>query len=76
MQYELDENVAVLRFDDGKANVVSHAFIDALFEGLDRADALERMRASLAGNTTWVALTPLPVSAGVALPGVGGVILR
>ena len=38
MQYELDENVAVLRFDDGKANVVSHAFIDALFEGLDRAE--------------------------------------
>ena len=47
MQYELDENVAVLRFDDGKANVVSHAFIDALFEGLDRADSLARMRASL-----------------------------
>jgi hypothetical protein len=47
MQYELNENVAVLLFDDGKANVVSHAFIDALFEGLGHAVSLERMRASL-----------------------------
>ena len=38
MQYELDENVAVLTFDDGKANVVSHTFIDAINEGLDRAE--------------------------------------
>jgi enoyl-CoA hydratase len=39
MNYELDENVAVLAFDDGKANAVSHDFIDAINEGLDRAEA-------------------------------------
>jgi enoyl-CoA hydratase/carnithine racemase len=39
MNYELDESVAVLAFDDGKANVVSHAFIDGINEGLDRAEA-------------------------------------
>ncbi|MEH6582752.1 MAG: crotonase/enoyl-CoA hydratase family protein [Halioglobus sp.] len=38
MQYELNENVAVLTFDDGKANVVSHDFIDGMNEGLDRAE--------------------------------------
>ena len=38
MNYELNENIAVLAFDDGKANVVSHAFIDAINEGLDRAE--------------------------------------
>ena len=30
--------VAVLTMDDGKANAVSHAYIDALSEGLDRAE--------------------------------------
>jgi len=35
--YKLEASVASLRFDDGKANVVSHTFIDAMNEGLDRA---------------------------------------
>ena len=39
MQFSLDEDVAVLRFDDGKVNVIGHDFIDALIEGLDRAEA-------------------------------------
>ena len=39
MQYELDENVAVLQFDDGKANVVGHSFLDDVNAGLDRAES-------------------------------------
>ena len=38
MKYELVGEVALLRFDDGKANAVGHAFIDAMNEGLDRAE--------------------------------------
>lgn len=37
MEFELIENTAVLRFDDGKANVIGHDFMDAMIEGLDRA---------------------------------------
>ena len=37
VQYELQGNVALLRLDDGKANAVNHAFIDAVNGGLDRA---------------------------------------
>jgi enoyl-CoA hydratase len=37
MEFELDDAVAVLTFDDGKANAVSHDFLDALNDGLDRA---------------------------------------
>lgn len=37
LRYELQGNVALLRLDDGKANAVSHAFIDAVHRGLDRA---------------------------------------
>jgi len=37
MNYELTESVAVLGFDDGKANAVGHDFLDAMNEGLDRA---------------------------------------
>lgn len=36
--YELDGDTAVLRFDDGKANVLSNASIRALDEALDRAE--------------------------------------
>jgi enoyl-CoA hydratase len=35
----VEDGVAVVRFDDGKANVLSHATIDALDEALDRAAA-------------------------------------
>jgi len=37
MEYSLKGDVAILRFDDGKANAVGHAFIDAMNEGLDLA---------------------------------------
>ena len=38
MTYSLENNIAILRFDDGKANAVSHAFIDQMMEGLDKAE--------------------------------------
>jgi enoyl-CoA hydratase len=41
MQYELNNNVATLTFDDGKANAVGHQFLDDINAGLDRADAEE-----------------------------------
>ena len=37
MEYTLENNIAVLHFDDGKVNAVSHQFIDDMFEGLDKA---------------------------------------
>ena len=37
LDYELTGSVALLRIDDGKANAVSHACIDAVNAGLDRA---------------------------------------
>ena len=56
MRYELQGNVALLHLDDGKANAVNHAFIDAVHRGLDRAaqDAravIERIRKS--GPRDW-----------------------
>ena len=39
MEYQLENGVAVLHFDDGKANAVGHAFIDSLLDGLDRSRA-------------------------------------
>ena len=38
LNYQLQGDVAALTMDDGKANAVSHAYIDALSEGLDRAE--------------------------------------
>ena len=38
MNYELHDNIAVLTFDDGKANVVGHDFLDQINAGLDRAE--------------------------------------
>ncbi len=37
LNYQLEGDVALIGLDDGKANAVSHAFIDALNDGLDRA---------------------------------------
>lgn len=37
MKYELNDSVAVLHLDDGKANAVGHSLIDTVNEGLDRA---------------------------------------
>ena len=49
LHYELKDAVALLRIDDGKANAVSHAFIDALKAGLDRA-AQEARAAVIVGR--------------------------
>lgn len=38
MEYQLNDSIAVMLLDDGKANAVSHAFIDSMLEGLDRAE--------------------------------------
>lgn len=38
LDYALEDRVAVLRLDDGKANALSHAAIDALQAALDRAE--------------------------------------
>jgi enoyl-CoA hydratase len=38
LKYELVDSVAVLRFDDGRANVASHASIAAIDEALARAE--------------------------------------
>jgi enoyl-CoA hydratase len=38
VRFELRDSVALLRFDDGRANAVSHAAIDALRAGLERAE--------------------------------------
>ena len=38
LRYELNDKVAVLSFDDGKANAISHAVIDAFHGALDRAE--------------------------------------
>ena len=39
MTTTIEDGVAVVRLDDGKANAVSHAVIDALHGALDRAEA-------------------------------------
>jgi len=38
LDYSLEDKVALLRLDDGKANALSHAAIDALGAALDRAE--------------------------------------
>jgi enoyl-CoA hydratase len=38
LDYTVQDRVAVLRLDDGKANALSHAAIDALHASLDRAE--------------------------------------
>jgi enoyl-CoA hydratase len=37
--YHVQDNVAVITFDDGKANVYSHEVLDAMSAALDRAEA-------------------------------------
>lgn len=49
VDYELKDSVAILRIDDGKANAVSHVFIDAVNAGLDRA-AQEARAAVIVGR--------------------------
>jgi len=38
MDIKIEKDIAVLTFDDGKANAVSHRFIDHMIEGLDKAE--------------------------------------
>ena len=38
LTFGVEDKVAVLRLDDGKANAVGHQFIDSMNEGLDRAE--------------------------------------
>jgi enoyl-CoA hydratase len=38
MNYEQQGDVAILHFDDGKANVVGHDLVAGMHEGLDRAE--------------------------------------
>jgi enoyl-CoA hydratase/carnithine racemase len=60
--YELDQGVAVITFDDGKANVYSHEALGSLTEALDRADADPGARAVV------IAGRPGRFSAGFDLP--------
>jgi enoyl-CoA hydratase len=48
--YALDGNVAVIRFDDGKANVFTHAALDELQSLLTRAEADEAKAVAIIGR--------------------------
>jgi enoyl-CoA hydratase len=39
MPFSKHDNIALLHFDDGKANAVSHEFIEEMHAGLDQAEA-------------------------------------
>ena len=38
MEFKINQDIAILTFDDGKANAVSHDFIDDMMSGLDNAE--------------------------------------
>ena len=38
LNYRLQDKVAFIGLDDGKANAVGHDFVDAMTEGLDKAE--------------------------------------
>jgi enoyl-CoA hydratase len=48
--YELDGNVAIIRFDDGKANVFTHAALETFQSLLTRAEADEARAVALIGR--------------------------
>ena len=48
--YALDGNVAVIHFDDGKANVFTHAVLDELQSLLTRAEADEAKAVAIVGR--------------------------
>jgi enoyl-CoA hydratase len=48
--YELDGNVAVIRFDDGKANVLTHAVIESMRDLLTRAESDEARAVAIIGR--------------------------
>jgi enoyl-CoA hydratase len=39
MHYEVSNDIATICIDDGKANVVSHAFVDSMFANLEQAQS-------------------------------------
>jgi len=50
VQYALEGSVAVLRVDDGKANALSHAVLDALHAGFDRAQEDSALAVAVVGR--------------------------
>ncbi|NQX89999.1 MAG: crotonase/enoyl-CoA hydratase family protein [Halioglobus sp.] len=50
MKYELHDRIALLSIDDGKANVVGHALLDAINAALDRAENEEAGAVILRGR--------------------------
>ena len=48
--YELDGNVAIIRFDDGKANVFTHAALETIQRLLTRAEADEAKAVAIIGR--------------------------
>jgi len=50
VSYELDGNVAIIRLDDGKANALGHAAIDALQSMLSRAEADDARAVAIIGR--------------------------
>jgi enoyl-CoA hydratase len=50
LTYELDGNVAVIRFDDGKANILGHDVIDTIHALLTRAEADEARAVVIVGR--------------------------
>lgn len=39
MEYEKQDNIVTISFDDGKANIVSHDFLESLEQSLDRCES-------------------------------------
>ena len=54
VRYSFEDGVAVLRFDDGKANALSYAALTGLSDGLDRAAKDDAKSLVLAGRPTYV----------------------
>lgn len=50
VSYELDGNVAIIRLDDGKANALGHAAIEAIQSMLTRAEADDARAVALIGR--------------------------
>jgi enoyl-CoA hydratase len=63
LTYELDGNVAVIRFDDGKANILGHDVIDTIHALLTRAEADEARDLLRAGAelALRIYMFPMPV---------------
>lgn len=50
MNYSLENNIATLTMDDGKANVVGHDFLDTVNTALDRAEAEKAVAVIIKGR--------------------------